>query len=143
MRQEEFYFDSRDQGSKIHAVRWIPDTDKPVCIVQIIHGMAEYVDRYAGFAEFLTGKGILVTAEDHLGHGKSVGPDGKYGYFCKKDPATVISLKILYSSLQSFLKHILSQFVPPESLLSFLVLPRERFLFHLLSGSSSAASPVL
>ena len=58
-------------------------------------------------------------------------------------PAPVISLKILYSSLQSFLKHILSQFVPPESLLSFLVLPRERFLFHLLSGSSSAASPVL
>lgn len=89
MRREDFYFDSRDNESKIHAVRWMPDSEKSVCIVQIIHGMAEHVDRYEDFAKFLTDKGILVTADDHLGHGKSI-TDGHAGYFCKQDPATVV-----------------------------------------------------
>ncbi|MCR4728938.1 MAG: alpha/beta hydrolase [Lachnospiraceae bacterium] len=89
MRREDFYFDSRDNCTKIHAVRWEPETDKPVCILQIVHGMAEHVDRYEGFAEYLVNKGFVVVAEDHLGHGKTV-TDGRYGYFCKNDPATVV-----------------------------------------------------
>lgn len=32
----------------------------------------------------------MVTGEDHLGHGKSVGENGKYGFFCEQDPATVV-----------------------------------------------------
>ena len=89
MKREDFFFDSRDNVSKIHAVRWIPETDKPVGILQIVHGMAEHVDRYEDFAKFMTEKGFLVTADDHLGHGESV-TDGLYGYFCKQDPATVV-----------------------------------------------------
>lgn len=89
MRRTDFYFDSRDNVSKIHAVRWEPDEGAPRMIFQIIHGMAEHVDRYEGFAEYLTQHGILVVADDHLGHGKSV-TDGKTGYFCKQDPATVV-----------------------------------------------------
>lgn len=88
MKKEEFYFDSRDNHSKIHAVKWIPE-NKPVCIVQIVHGMAEYVERYEEFAKFLVQKDILVTGEDHLGHGKSIG-DNPPGYFCKRDAATVV-----------------------------------------------------
>ena len=30
-KKEELYFDSRDGVNKIHAVKWIPDRDKPVC----------------------------------------------------------------------------------------------------------------
>lgn len=90
VRKEELYFDSRDNVSKIHAVKWIPDTEKPVCILQIIHGMAEYIERYDDFAKSMAQKGILVVGEDHLGHGKSVGGDGTYGYFCERDAATVV-----------------------------------------------------
>ncbi len=89
MKREDFYYDSRDKGSKIHAVKWMPEDEAPKGILQIVHGMAEHVDRYEAFAEFMTSKGFLVTAEDHLGHGKSV-QDGKKGYFCKQDPATVV-----------------------------------------------------
>ena len=46
IRKEEFYFDSRDRESKIHAVKWIPDVELPVCIFQIVHGMAEHIERY-------------------------------------------------------------------------------------------------
>lgn len=88
MIKEELYFDSRDNESKIHAIKWIPQ-EKPVCILQIVHGMAEYVDRYHAFAEFLAQQNILVVGEDHLGHGKSIGNYPK-GYFCRRDPATVV-----------------------------------------------------
>lgn len=88
--KEEFYFDSRDRESKIHAVKWIPEAEKPVCIFQVVHGMAEHIERYDEFARFLAQKGILVVGDDHLGHGKSVPEGGTYGYFCKEDAANVL-----------------------------------------------------
>lgn len=89
IRKEEFEFDSRDGKTKLHAVRWIPE-GKVICILQIVHGMAEYVERYEEFARYMAEKGVLVTGEDHLGHGKSVKNGAPYGYFCKQDPATVV-----------------------------------------------------
>lgn len=89
VKKEEFTFDSRDGQSKIHAVRWIPE-GKVTCILQIVHGMAEYIERYEEAAQYFAGRGILVTGEDHLGHGKSVEEGGTYGYFCDRDPATVV-----------------------------------------------------
>ena len=74
VKKEEFTFDSRDGATKIHAVRWVPE-GKVVCILQIIHGMAEDVERYEQLAQYLGEKGILVTGDDHLGHGKSVGEE--------------------------------------------------------------------
>ena len=88
IRKEEFTFDSRDGQSKIHAIRWVPE-GKAIGILQIAHGMAEYIDRYDEVACFFAEKGFVVTGEDHLGHGKSVPEGGTYGYFCKQDPATV------------------------------------------------------
>lgn len=89
MKKENFYFDSRDGSSKIYAVCWIPE-EEPKAVLQIVHGMAEYVERYNEFAVKMTKRGFLVTGEDHLGHGKTVPEGGTYGYFCKNDPATVV-----------------------------------------------------
>lgn len=89
IKKEEILFDSRDKKTKIRALRWIPDK-KITGVVQIIHGMAEHIDRYEDLARFLAERGILVTGDDHLGHGKSVPEGGTYGYFCKQDPATVV-----------------------------------------------------
>lgn len=89
VKKTEFTFDSRDGRTKIHAVRWAPE-GKVICIVQIVHGMAEYIERYEDLAQFLAKRGILVTGDDHLGHGKSVTDGGCYGYFCEQDPATVV-----------------------------------------------------
>ncbi len=90
MRKEDLYFDSRDGISKIHAICWTNEDVKPVGILQIIHGMAECIDRYDDFANYMAEKGYIVVGDDHLGHGESVGENGTYGYFCKKDPATVL-----------------------------------------------------
>lgn len=91
----EFTFDSRDEVTKIHAVKWIPDAElmpegKPYCIVQLVHGMEEYALRYDDFANYLTQQGIVVVANDHLGHGLSLREDKCFGYTCENDAATVI-----------------------------------------------------
>ncbi|MCR5669593.1 MAG: lysophospholipase [Butyrivibrio sp.] len=89
VRKEELTYKSRDRQTMLHAIRWIPE-GQPVAILQIIHGMQEYIDRYDEFANFLAERGIIVIGNDHLGHGGSVGEKGTYGYFCKNDPATVL-----------------------------------------------------
>ena len=104
MRKEEFYFDSSCNTSKIHAVKWVPN-GTPLCIVQIVHGMCEYVERYEEFAEFLTDKNIMVVGEDHLGHGQSMG-NNPPGYLCKKNPE-----KVLVEDVHS-LKEIISKEYP-------------------------------
>ena len=78
MRQD-IWFDSKGAG-KIHACRWEPE-GQPRAVVQILHGIAEFVERYDDFANFLTTKGVLVVAEDHMGHGQSINGDGIQGYF--------------------------------------------------------------
>lgn len=90
MTREEFTFDSRDGKSKIYAVKWVPEGE-PKAILQITHGMAEHYERYEAFAKFLTGHGYLVTADDHLGHGKTARENGsKQGYICKEHSDTVM-----------------------------------------------------
>lgn len=53
-------------------------------IIQISHGMCEYIERYEGFAEYITRHGWLVCGNDHLGHGKSVESDDDLGYFSEE-----------------------------------------------------------
>lgn len=90
IKKEEFYFGSRDGEHKLYAAKWIPEAEKPVCILQIVHGMTEHIGRYEEFALAMAKKGILVVGDDHLGHGHSV-PEGEpMGYFCKEDAATVL-----------------------------------------------------
>lgn len=60
--------------------RWQPKSD-PRLIVQIIHGIADYGQRYDDFAQYLADMGCLVVADDHMGHGLSTGKDGIIGYF--------------------------------------------------------------
>lgn len=77
--KEDFYFDSCGSG-KIHCRRWMPEGGIKA-VVQLVHGIAEHIARYDRFAEHLNAQGILVVAEDHMGHGLSVGSDGVQGYF--------------------------------------------------------------
>ena len=88
-RKEELTYKSRDRKTTIHAIRWIPD-EKPIAILQIIHGMQEFIDRYDEFANYMTDNGIMVIGNDHLGHGESISESVPFGYFCKNDPATVL-----------------------------------------------------
>ncbi len=52
MNRTEFYYDSRDNASRIHAVKWVPDKE-PAGILIVVHGMAEHIGRYEAFAEYM------------------------------------------------------------------------------------------
>lgn len=75
----DFYYESKGAG-RIHGCRWTPE-QPPVAVFQIIHGIAEYIERYDDFARYLNRLGFLVVAEDHMGHGKSISGEGIQGYF--------------------------------------------------------------
>ncbi len=62
-------------------------------IVQISHGMCEYIGRYQDFIKYLTQNGYIVAANDHLGHGKTA-KEGLYGYFSKEKGAKHILLDL-------------------------------------------------
>jgi alpha-beta hydrolase superfamily lysophospholipase len=75
----DFYYPSRGAGM-IHGCRWMPQGNVKG-IVQIVHGIGEFVERYDDLANFFCRHGILVVAEDHMGHGGSVGDGALWGYF--------------------------------------------------------------
>ncbi len=86
----DFTFESADGKSAVRAVLWIPAAlervhagadgatlgcFRPRGVVQLIHGMAEHIDRYDDFARFLAGEGYLVAGHDHIGHGWTAAAD--------------------------------------------------------------------
>ncbi|CUX37416.1 alpha/beta fold hydrolase [Clostridium sp. C105KSO13] len=81
--KDEFYFPSKDGNTEIHTVEWKPE-GKVRAVLQICHGMIEYVNRYDEFAKFLCGHDYYVVGNDHLGHGKSIQSKKEYGYFNEK-----------------------------------------------------------
>ena len=82
--KEEFTFPSVVGDADIHAVSWKPEG--PVkAVLQLVHGMAEYIDRYDGMARWFAERGIAVYGNDHLGHGLSVNDKYPLGYFGTKN----------------------------------------------------------
>ena len=83
MKTREFTFPSADGKTAIHAVEWLPE-GAPRAVLQIVHGVSEYILRYEPFAAYLTERGFAVVGHDHLGHGTSVAPGGKRLYIGPK-----------------------------------------------------------
>lgn len=59
-------------------------------VVQIVHGMCEYKERYEGFIDYLTQNGYIVFAHDHRGHGGSVTANENLGYFGDKKGEAIV-----------------------------------------------------
>ena len=75
----DIWYASKGAG-QIHACKWTPE-GQPRAVLQIVHGIAEFVERYDAFANFLTEHGFVVVAEDHMGHGQSINGEAIQGYF--------------------------------------------------------------
>ncbi len=73
-------FKSADGLHGIYYVLYRPDSE-PKGVLQIAHGMCEYIGRYDDFAAYLAKNGFVVCGNDHLGHGKSVDDESELGWF--------------------------------------------------------------
>lgn len=80
----DFTLPSCVPGRTLHAFRCVPEGEVRA-ILQLSHGMVEFIDRYKPLAEYLAARGILVTGHDHLGHGGSIRTKADYGYFAQPD----------------------------------------------------------
>lgn len=68
-------------GQELDKRVWMPE-GAPKAIVQMVHGMAEHIDRYDAPARALCDAGYLVVGHTHLGHG----PKAKIqGHFADED----------------------------------------------------------
>lgn len=90
MVTSNFTFLSNDGKTAVHAVKWTPENGEYKAILQITHGMVEFIERYAPFAEFLTTKGYMVIGHDHIGHGRSVASKEDWGFFCEGNPSDIV-----------------------------------------------------
>jgi len=82
---KELGFRSSDGKNTVHAEIYEPKNRKINGIVQISHGMIDYVGRYEALADYLTERGFVVAGADHLGHGSTAKNPQDYGYFAKKN----------------------------------------------------------
>ncbi len=73
-------YKSSDGEHECYCVIMRPDGD-PKGILQISHGMCEYIDRYLEFMSYLADHGYVVCGNDHLGHGRTAKNHNELGYF--------------------------------------------------------------
>lgn len=83
--KKEFTFRSVSGLADIHCASYLPENGEIKAVFQIAHGMAEHLERYEAFADFLCKNGIAVYINDHLGHGSSVKDKNELGYFGATD----------------------------------------------------------
>lgn len=100
MKKTESTFLSSDGQTQIHTILWEP-TSTAIGIVQLTHGMNEFIDRYDDFATFLTLHGYIVVGHDHLGHGASILSPEKRGYFAAHEPENCILQDMLHLMQQT------------------------------------------
>jgi len=86
MIKNDITFLSSNKKTNIHAIICRPKNGQFTRIIQIIHGMCEYIERYLPFIEYLATKGFIVVGHDHLGHGQSIKSPDDLGYFGEPNP---------------------------------------------------------
>lgn len=82
---KDITFPSTDGKNTIHAELFIPSDKNIKGVVQISHGMMDYIGRYALLADALCAGGYALCGNDHLGHGDSVATPDDYGFFASKN----------------------------------------------------------
>ncbi len=81
---------SKDGRTMITGIQWVPEGEVKA-VLQITHGMVEYIGRYADFAEWLCEKGYVVFGHDHIGHGDSVDSPDDWGIMHTADPSKTMT----------------------------------------------------
>lgn len=102
--KRENKFLSADKKTMIHYTIWEPE-NKIKGIVQLTHGMTEYMKNYQDIADFLCRNKLLVIGHDQLGHGRSVSGPEELGYFKNKN-----SVDILVDDMHTLMKTAKSQY---------------------------------
>jgi len=82
MKTTNYFHNSGTDGLPLSVLRAEPENISDIRgILQLVHGMNEYKERYLDFIEYLTKHGYVVVIHDHRGHGKSIKNSDDLGFF--------------------------------------------------------------
>lgn len=87
---KDFNFTSEADGLEISAVIAVPSGNVNG-IIQIVHGMCEYKERYFDFMDYLASEGFITVIHDNRGHGKSICTKDDIGFMYKNGGAGFVS----------------------------------------------------
>lgn len=86
----EVSFKSSDGTHSAHGDIYVPK-DAPIKgVLQISHGMTDYVGRYEEMARFITARGFVFAGHCHVGHGQSVSSTDELGFFALKHGVEIL-----------------------------------------------------
>jgi len=144
----EFTFPSCDGVHEIYVRKWTPDGE-PRGVVQIEHGVLEYIQRYDGFMQFLAQHGFVAAGDDHLGHGRSVKDETELGWFSEENGWSMVvgDIHRLHNRLKEEYPNV-PMFLFGHSMGSFLVrtysvLNGEELDGLIVCGTGNQAAPLL
>lgn len=83
------FFPSCNGRTKDAYYCWTPETP-PKAVLQLSHGMCEYVERYEPLAEYLCSHGIAFAGHDHPGHGHSAPSPEELGFIDENNGAALL-----------------------------------------------------
>ena len=83
--KQDFRFPSADGATSLYGCTWMPETDAPKAVLQLVHGISEHSGRYDELGCFMADHGFLVCAEDHLGHGNTADNKDHLGFTAEHD----------------------------------------------------------
>lgn len=83
--QDSIFIVTCDDLFPLRARSWGDSLESPKGLVVLVHGMAEYGDRYDSFALALKQAGYRVWCGDHRGHGLNIGDLNPNGHIADKD----------------------------------------------------------
>lgn len=101
-------------------------------IIQVIHGMSEYKERYNHFFEYFEERGWIVVLEEHIYHGERVSLD-KIGMF-KDDFYKIIENQINFTKFLKNKYPNLPIFIFGHSMGSFIAQEHMKVMNNLVSG---------
>lgn len=126
--REEFYVNSTDGIHMIHGYRWYDTGKKFKGVLQLVHGMLEYIERYEEIAEYMAQEGYFVIGHDHLGHGDSVNGPDELGYVSEDGAANWVKDIGLVRKMAATYALDVPYFMLGHSMGSFLV--RRYLIYH-------------
>ena len=89
MRKEKLYFESTNGADRICYFKYSPET-APKAIFQMVHGMAEYAERYEELAELMCEHGYVCYIHEHVGHGNTAKDIEHLGLFIDENQSVTL-----------------------------------------------------
>lgn len=78
--KDRITYPSADGKNTVAAYIFTPAQGEVRAVLQLCHGMCEYILRYEPFAAYLCERGIAFAGNDHLGHGETAANADDLGY---------------------------------------------------------------